>query len=321
MVKSSGELRIALVGAGGWGKNHARVLHGLGVLAAICDKDESLAREQSRLYGVTPYSSIDYLLRDELSLDGCLVCTPTKTHFPVAKQIMDKGIHVFVEKPLAFSSIECEQMIALGKRNKVILTSGYIERFNPAIQDVKQIISDRSYGDLLMMEFHRENRMPSHVVDVGIIYDTSVHDIDTAMYLFDSTPQVVFARSGKKFHSYEDFATIMLGFDGHRVAIIASNWITPNRVRKFSAVCTEGIITGDFITQEIRIDHGEATIVPRRSSLQEPLTLELRSFLDVISGKIKQPLITPEEATNVTKVAEAALLSSNTGSPIYMDLN
>jgi UDP-N-acetylglucosamine 3-dehydrogenase len=171
------------------------------------------------------------------------------------------------------------------------------------------------------MEFHRENRMPSHVVDVGIIYDTSVHDIDTAMYLFDSTPQVVFARSGKKFHSYEDFATIMLGFDGHRVAIIASNWITPNRVRKFSAVCTEGIITGDFITQEIRIDHGEATIVPRRSSLQEPLTLELRSFLDVISGKIKQPLVTPEEATNVTKVAEAALLSSNTGSPIYMDLN
>ena len=319
-MKRSRELRIALVGAGGWGKNHARVLHELGVLEAICDKNESLAREQARLYDVTPYSSIDHLLRDE-PLDGCLVCTPTKTHFPVAKQIMEKGIHVFVEKPLAFSSIECEQMIALSKRNKVILTSGYIERFNPAIQDVKQIITNHSYGDLLMMEFHRENRMPSHVVDVGIIYDTSVHDIDTAMYLFDSTPQVVFARSGKKFHSYEDFATIMLGFDGHRVAIIASNWITPNRVRKFSAVCTEGIITGDFITQQIRIDHGEATIVPRRSSLQEPLTLELQSFVAVVSGRVKQPLITPEEATNVTKVAEAALLSSNTGSPIYMDLN
>jgi UDP-N-acetylglucosamine 3-dehydrogenase len=321
MVKSSRDRRIALVGVGGWGKNHARVLHRLGVLAAICDKDESLAREQAKLYDVVHYSSVGSLLKDELSLDGCLVCTPTKTHFPVAKQIMEKGIHVLVEKPLAFSSIECEQMIALSKRNKVILTSGYIERFNPAIQDVKQIITNHSYGDLLMMEFHRENRMPSHIADVGIIYDTSVHDMDTAMYLFDSTPQVVFARSGKKFHSYEDFATIMLGFDCHRVAIIASNWITPNRVRKFSAVCTEGIITGDFITQQITIDQGEATIVPRRSTLQEPLTLELQSFLDVISGKIKQPVITPEEATNVTKVAEAALLSSNTGSPIYLDLN
>jgi UDP-N-acetylglucosamine 3-dehydrogenase len=162
--------------------------------------------------------------------------------------------------------------------------------------------------------------MPLHIRDVGIIYDTSVHDIDTAMYLFNSTPLVVFARSGTKFHSYEDFATIMLGFDEQRVAIIASNWITPNRVRKFSAVCTEGIITGDYITQRIKIDYGEATIIPRRVKFREPLTLELQSFLEVIAGKIREPVVTAEDARNVTKVAEAALLSSNTGSPIYMDL-
>jgi UDP-N-acetylglucosamine 3-dehydrogenase len=173
---------------------------------------------------------------------------------------------------------------------------------------------------LIMMEFHRENRMPLHIQDVGIIYDTSVHDIDTAMYLFDSTPQVVFARSGTKFHSYEDFATIMLGFDGQRVAIIASNWITPNRVRKFSAVCTEGIIEGDYITQGVKIDHGKATIIPRPDKFQEPLTLEIQSFLDVISGRTLKLVVTPEDATNVTKVAEAALLSARTGSPIYMDL-
>jgi UDP-N-acetylglucosamine 3-dehydrogenase len=233
---------------------------------------------------------------------------------------MEKGVHVFVEKPLAFSSAECEQMIEMAKKRKVFLTSGYIERFNPAIQDVKQLIDNHKYGDLLMLEFHRENRMPLHIRDVGIIYDTSVHDIDTAMFLFNSTPHVVFARSGTKFHSYEDFATIMLGFNEQRVAIIASNWITPNRVRKFSAVCTEGIITGDYITQGIKIDYGEATIIPRRVKFQEPLTLELQSFLDVIAGKIRTPVVTPEDATNVTKVAEAALLSSNTGSPIYLDL-
>jgi UDP-N-acetylglucosamine 3-dehydrogenase len=320
MVRTEDKRRIAVIGVGGWGKNHARVLHEMGVLGAICDEDEVRARALARIYKSTPYFSLDQLLENELDLDGCMICTPTKTHFTIAKKIMEKGVHIFVEKPLAFSSRECEQMIEIAKRRKVILTSGYIERFNPAIQDVKRLIDSHRYGDLLMMEFHRENRMPLHIRDVGIIYDTSVHDIDTAMYLFNSTPHVVFARSGRKFHSYEDFATIMLGFDEQRVAIIASNWITPNRVRKFSAVCTDGIITGDYITQGIKIDYGEATLIPRRSKFQEPLTLELQSFLDVVAGKIKEPVVTPEDATNVTKVAEAALLSSNTGSPVYMDL-
>ena len=127
--------------------------------------------------------------------------------------MMEKGVNVFVEKPLSFSSKECEEMTEIAEKKKVILTSGYIERFNPVVQDVKRFIDDKIYGDLLMMEFHRENRMPLHIKDVGIIYDTSVHDIDTAMFLFDSRPHVVFARAGKKFHVYEDFATIMLGFE------------------------------------------------------------------------------------------------------------
>jgi UDP-N-acetylglucosamine 3-dehydrogenase len=311
--------RIAVVGVGGWGKNHARVLHDMGALTAICDSDESRSIELSKRYGANHYSSLDHMLEAESSLEAAIICTPTKTHFSLARKIMEKGLHAFVEKPLAFSSNECEQMIELARKMGVVLTSGYIERFNPAIQNVKQLIDTRKYGDLIMMEFHRENRMPSHIRDVGIIYDTSVHDIDTAMYLFDSTPQVVFARSGTKFHSYEDFATIMLGFDEQRVAIIASNWITPNRVRKFSAVCTEGIIEGDYITQGVKIDHGKATVIPRPNKFQEPLTLEIESFLNVISGTSKL-VVSPEDATNVTKVAEAALLSARTGSPIYLEL-
>jgi UDP-N-acetylglucosamine 3-dehydrogenase len=221
---------------------------------------------------------------------------------------------------LSFSSIECEELIAVTERKKVILTSGYIERFNPAVQDVKEIIEKKIYGDLLMMEFHRENRMPIHITDIGIIYDTSVHDIDTAMFLFDARPDVVFARAGKKIHTYEDFATIMLGFSDHKVAIIASNWITPKKVRRFSAVCMDGIITGDFITQEVKIDEEGSTIIPRRQKFQEPLTLELKSFLNAIDGKVSKQFVSAMDATNVTKVAEAALLSSNTGSPIYLDL-
>jgi UDP-N-acetylglucosamine 3-dehydrogenase len=211
-------------------------------------------------------------------------------------------------------------MIQIAKKNKVSLTCGYIERFNPAVQDVKKILSEKIYGELLMIEFHRENRMPLHIKDVGIIYDTAVHDIDTAIYLFGTDPQVVFARAGKIFHSFEDFSNIMLGFGKDRVAVISSNWITPKKVRNFSAVCTDAIINGDFIRQEITIEDSLSTTTPRRVNLVEPLSLELRNFLEVIEGKRDRTEVSAEEATNVTKIAEAALLSSNTGAPIYLNL-
>ena len=320
MVTSESKHRLAVIGVGGWGKNHARVLHELDVLVAICDMDEKRAKEIAGKYNVKSYNSLNEMFDKESKLDACIVCTPTKSHFAIAKKIMEREINVFVEKPLSLSSKECDEMIGLSEKKKLILTSGYIERFNPAVQDVKRLIDGKMYGDLLMMEFHRENRMPSHINDVGVIYDTSVHDIDTAMFLFESSPQVIFARAGKKFHLYEDFATIMLGFNDQKVAIIVSNWITPKRVRKFTAVCTDGIITGDYITQEIKVAHAEATIIPRRQHYQEPLRLELESFLDAIDGKINKPLVSAADATNVTRVAEAALLSNNTGSPIYLDL-
>jgi UDP-N-acetylglucosamine 3-dehydrogenase len=312
-------VKIGIIGVGGWGKNHSRVLHDFGVLTSICDMDKTKAQDLANRYNVNYYGSIEDMISFE-NLDACLVCTPTKTHYQVSKKLMENGINVFIEKPLSYSSIECEEMIQIAKKKKIAMTCGYIERFNPAVQDVKKILSEETYGELLMIEFHRENRMPLHIKDVGIIYDTAVHDIDTAIYLFGKKPQVVFARAGKIFHSFEDFSNIMLGFGKDKVAVISSNWITPKKVRKFSAVCTDGIINGDFINQEISIEDSNSTIIPRRFSLVEPLSLELKSFIEVIEGKREQPEVTPEEATNVTKIAEAALLSSNTGAPIYLNL-
>lgn len=318
-LKNNNDVKIGIIGVGGWGKNHSRVLHDFGVLTSICDMDKIKAKNLATRYNVNHYGSIDDMIDTE-SLDACLVCTPTKTHYPVATKLMEKGINVFVEKPLSYSSKECEEMIQIAKKNKISLTCGYIERFNPAVQEVKKILSDNVYGELLMIEFHRENRMPLHIKDVGIIYDTSVHDIDTAIYLFGSKPNVVFARAGKIFHSFEDFSNIILGFGKDRVAVISSNWITPKKVRNFSAVCTDAIINGDFIKQEITIEDSLCTTTPRRQNLVEPLSLELRNFIEVIEGKRDHPEVSPEEATNVTKIAEAALLSSNTGAPIYLNL-
>jgi len=232
--------------------------------------------------------------------------------------LLDAKKHVFVEKPMTYTSEDGKKLVNLAEKNKVVLTCGYIERFNPVVKLVKKYVKEKKFGELIMLEFHRENTMPLHIKDVGIIYDTAVHDIDTANWLFDDMPNVVFARAGKIKHEHEDFASIMLGYKNDKIAIISSNWITPKKVRTFSAVCTDAVITSDFISQQVKIEKKEETEIPRNEK-QEPLLLEIQSFLGTIEGK-NELVVKSQEAVNVTKIAEAALLSSQKGIPIYLDL-
>jgi len=309
-------VKIAQIGIGGWGKNHTRILSQLGVLSAVCDVDKKRNKEFGEQFSVNHYDSVDSLLDSE-QFDAAFVCTPTSTHSAIASQLIQSKKHVFVEKPMTYLSEEGEDLLELANKNHVILSCGYIERFNPAVEIVKDFVKSKKYGDLVMLEFHRENRMPPHIKDVGIIYDTSVHDIDTAIWLFDDTPEVVFARAGKIKHEHEDFASIMLGFKNNKVAIISSNWITPTRVRTFNAICTEGIISSDFITQEVKIETNNDTEIQRKEK-QEPLLMEIQNFLGAIEGK-NDLTVKAEQAVNVTKIAEAAVLSSQKGVPIYLD--
>ena len=310
-------MKIVQIGTGGWGKNHTRVLSELGVLVAVCDADSKKSKEYGEKYSVNHYESLDKLLISE-EFDGAFVVTPTSTHTEIAKKLLEAKKHVFVEKPMTYKSEDGDRLAKLAEKNKVILTCGYIERFNPAVDIVKKIVKEKKFGELVMLEFHRENRMPLHIKDVGIIYDTSVHDIDTANWLFDDMPQVVFARAGRIKHEHEDFASIMLGYKNDKVAIISSNWITPKRVRKFNAVCTDAIISSDFITQEIIVEKSENSETIQNEK-QEPLLLEIQSFLGAIEGK-NDLIVKSQQAVNVTKIAEAALLSSQKGIPIYLDL-
>ena len=311
------KMKVIQIGTGGWGKNHSRVLSEFGVLSAICDIDLERAKEFGEKYKVNYYKTLEELYEKE-EFDAALICTPTSTHSKIALELIQKKKHVFVEKPMTYLSDDGEKLVEEAKRNKVILTCGYIERFNPAVANVKDYLKSKKFGDLIRLEFYREHRMPLHIKDVGIIYDTSVHDIDTALWLFDETPQVVFAKSGQINHEHEDFATIMLGFKNNRIATISSNWITPTRVRNFNAVCTDGRIFSDFITQEIRIETDKGTDNPNTQK-EEPLSLEIRNFLDSIENK-NELIVKPEHAVNVTRIAEAALLSSQKGIPIYLDI-
>jgi len=310
-------MKIVQIGTGGWGKNHARILSQLGKLSAVCDVNPQRSKEYGEKYSVNHYESFDDLLISE-EFDGAFVVTPTSSHLEIATKLLEAKKHVFVEKPMTYNSEDGKKLVNLAVKNKVVLTCGYIERFNPVVKLVKKYVKEKKFGELIMLEFHRENRMPLHIKDVGIIYDTAVHDIDTANWLFDDIPHVVFARAGKIKHEHEDFASIMLGYKNDKIAIISSNWITPKKVRTFSAVCTDAVITSDFISQQVKIEKKEETEIPRNEK-QEPLLLEIQNFLGAIEGKNEQ-IVKSQEAVNVTNIAEAALLSSQKGIPIYLDL-
>lgn len=309
-------MKIGVIGVGGWGKNHVRVLSELDALAAICDLDKERVQLYSKKYGIPGYTELDEMLKKE-ELDGVTICTPASTHFSIAVKTLSSGLHTFVEKPMTTSSIEGRKLIELAEKEKRVLMVGFIERFNPAISDLKRMIERNDLGQLILLEFHRENRRSDTVLDVGIVKDASVHDIDTARWLFASEPKVVFARVGNVKSMNEDFAAIMLGFEGQRTAFLTTNWVTPSRVRTLSAVFTNGVVTVDFITQQTQIHEESGVRIPKRP-YQEPLVLELKEFISSIKEG-REPLVKGEDGLMTIRIAEAVLASSHSGTPILLE--
>jgi UDP-N-acetylglucosamine 3-dehydrogenase len=308
---------VGVIGTGGWGKNHVRVLNELQCLAAVCDMNEERVTSFSKSFHLPGYTSVETMLKNE-KLDAVTICTPASTHFSMASKTLASGLHTFVEKPMTTTVRDGETLIEEAKSSNRFLTVGFIERFNPPITSLKQMIAEGRMGEPILLEFHRENRRGANISDVGIVKDASIHDIDTACWLFGEVPKVVYARVGAMYAplEHEDFAAILLGFSGQKTAFLVTNWITPNRVRTLSAVFSGGVVDVDFVTQKTSIHEGPATTIPT-TAFQEPLMLELREFVNAVQER-RQPLVTGRDGLNVTRVAEAVLASSSSGTPIYL---
>lgn len=309
--------RVGVIGTGGWGKNHVRVFNELQCLGAICDMNKERADMYSKSFHVPGYTSLDTMLKKE-KLDAVTICTPASTHFAMASKTLAAGVHTFVEKPMTTTEKDAESLIDTARQANRTLTVGFIERFNPPITALKQSIAEGKLGELILLEFHRENRRGENISDVGIVKDASVHDIDTACWLFGENPKTVYARVGVMYAplEHEDFATILLGFSGQKTAFLVTNWITPSRVRTLSAVFSGGVVDVDFVTQQTSVHEGAATTVPTRP-VQEPLMLEMKEFVSALREK-RQPLVKGEDGLNAIRVAEAVLASSSSGVPIYL---
>ena len=319
-------MKAAVVGTGSWGKHHLRVLNDLGYLDSFVEMNEERRKLYEKKYSIKGFSNISDLINDH-HVDIVNICTPTITHFEIAKTTLSNGISTLVEKPLTYSSSQGEELVNLAHDNNAALTVGFVERFNPIIIDIKKNLQKQTYGDPLLIEFQRENRWAGVTKDIGVILDSSVHDIDGARWLFNEEPNVVFARTGNVLNpkasgfvgtDYEDFATIVLGFKNGKTAIIIANWVTPYKVRRISVTCTDGNLSGDYMSQEIRLDDGNSVTIPTRKH-EEPLVNELTSFINAVKSN-SSPVVTGIDGLNTIKIAEAAITSAKRGSPIYLDL-
>lgn len=304
---------VAVIGAGFWGKNHARVFKELDEteLIAVCDIDAEKAKNLAKQFSVETYTSVGKML-GRADIEAVTICTWSTSLAKEALKALKAGKHVLVEKPMAANSKQAEKLLKTAEKEGLHLTVGFLMRFIPGIQYIKESIEKRTIGELVCATAKRVSQWPERIGDVGVVKDLAIHDIDMMRYLFGGDPVAVYAKTGNMKHKkFEDYAHIMLTFEGGKNAFIESNWLTPYKTRVLVVTGSEAIAKIDYITQELMIENAKETIQPRLP-WQEPLKLELRHFVNCILGKEK-PLVTGMDGFKAIKIAEAALKSSKTG--------
>jgi UDP-N-acetylglucosamine 3-dehydrogenase len=312
------QLGVAVIGCGAWGYHHARVYSELpGVrLEAVTDLDPRRVQRVTERFHCKGYSSVERLL-DEADVDAVSICTPTVTHFEIASLALTARKHVLVEKPMTDNVAEAEKLIKQSKDYGVFLSVGFVERFNPAVQESKRTVDRGEIGEVLIIHTRRVTRRPSRVGDVGVVKDLGIHDVDVMNCIMDESPESVYARAGAYNHCFEDYANVVLGYSGMRSGFVETNWLTPKRVRTLTITGSEGIIDVEYTTQELCVEKNDHIYQPL-NWYREPLYLELSDFTSAVLEK-RKPNVTGVDGVEALRVCEAALRSAETGRVVFLE--
>ena len=304
------KIGVAVIGTGFWGKNHARVYKELPSteLVAICDVNPERAKAIADQYGVKAYTSSSRMLKNK-EIDAISICTWSTVLAKEALKGLRAGKHVLVEKPMATNSKQAEKLCAIAEQNGLVLTVGFLMRFIPGLQVIRESIEKRKIGDLVCANAKRVSQWPERIGDVGVVKDIAIHDIDVMRFISQQDPITVYAKMGSMKHRrFEDYAHIMLTYKNGESAFIESNWLTPYKTRTLTVTGSDAIMRLDYITQDMWIEQQKETLQPRYP-FQEPLKCELQNFAECVIEK-KKPLITGEDGVKALQIAEAAMLSS-----------
>ncbi len=304
------KLGVAVIGTGQWGKNHARVYKELPSteLIAVCDVNAERAKAMATQYGVKAYSDSTQMLKDK-QIEAVNVCTWSTILAKEAKKALNAGKHVLVEKPMATTPQQAKKLVQTAQENGLHLTVGFLMRFIPGLQLIRQYVENKKIGELVCATAKRVSQWPERIGDVGVVKDTAIHDIDVMRFISKQDPVSVYAKMGSmRIKKFEDYAHIMLTYKNGESAFIESNWLTPYKTRMLTATGSEAIMRLDYITQDLWVEQKSENVQPRLP-FQEPLKAELQHFVDCIVDK-REPIITGQDGVKALEIATAAMQSS-----------
>jgi UDP-N-acetylglucosamine 3-dehydrogenase len=297
-------LRLGVVGVGVMGYNHARVLAEMpGVqLVGVADPDTKQADFVRRTLGCATVADITDLLA--LGVDAVSIAAPTHLHRNIALTAVGRGAHVLVEKPIASSVEEGREIIAAAQRAGVTLMVGHVERFNPAVQAIKEAIREE---DILSIAITRVGPFPPRMSNVGVVIDLAVHDIDLISWFTESEivevqPQLSSAKAER-----EDIALLQFRTASGVLAHINTNWLTPFKARTVHVATKRKYVIGDLLTRQVTECFGfqpDGSYSMRHLSVghAEPLRSELSAFVNAVRTGARPP-VTGEDGTASLEIA------------------
>jgi UDP-N-acetylglucosamine 3-dehydrogenase len=303
-------IKVAVIGVGSMGKNHARVYSELpeANLVAIADSDQELAAATAEKYNVHAYTDYYELLEKEKP-DAVSIVVPTALHEKVGIVALEAGAHVLMEKPIAATVEEGQCLIEKARTVHKQLMVGHIVRFNPAMQALKQKLADGDLGRIFQVFCRRAGPFPARVRDVGVVVDLAPHDVDVMRFLIGAEPLRAYAETEQRIHTnHEDLLWGLLRFPDGVVGSLEINWLTPTKIREVLVLGERGLFRVDDLTQDLYFYENaqvNGELWPALKTLKgvseghmiryaiqryEPLKAELQSFVSAIKEERPVPV-------------------------------
>ena len=306
-----------MIGAGAFGRNHARVYKELEKqgeplrLLGVVDRDVARADAVGREFGCRSFGSLEQLITTHSEVQAASVTVPTADHVSVARMLMEAGVDVLIEKPLATSLDQADELLRIAKERQVVAQVGHVERFNPAVRATIPLITRPMF-----FEVHRLSVFSPRALDVDVVLDLMIHDLDIVLSLARSPVQEVRAVGLPILSGKTDIANVRIEFASGCVANFTASRVSTERIRKLRFFQPRQYVSVDYGRQDVLVfsvgeELGkEATpsvnpqigVTKPAVTAEEPLHAELRSFLDAVQRR-STPVVTLEDGRRALALA------------------
>ncbi len=293
------KLRVGVVGVGHIGKNHARLYAEFPAaeFTAIYDTDAARARQISEEFHVHIAQSLSDFAEQ---VDAASIATPTNVHFEIGRDLLERGKHLLIEKPIAENTAHASELAALAAQRELVLQIGHVERFNPVLSALEQRLTHPRF-----IEAHRLSPYPNRSTDIGVVLDLMIHDLEIILHLVRSPVQTIDAVGVPVLSRGEDIANARLRFENGCVANVTSSRISPESMRKIRVFQEDAYLSLDYQNQTGEIYRRASGKIEREEveiEREEPLRRQLAAFIECASTG-RAPKVSGFEATAALELA------------------